>query len=188
MFVPPSTKPTKESYWLYVYWTAARVSWLDKQAPKIVFVLLVTWISTLTIHYNHYPNRLCQRLVFITLYKSLISRFISAVISLTGMLYRPDDDIHKKSTVTDSHLSDNYCIKSYFNYSASTPSTSYRTVLNMANIDRLLFIAELSSGSELSSVEKANQYCGYLRTVLDKHAPLLCGKLLITTQPHGLSQ
>ena len=41
----------------------------------------------------------------------------------------------------------------------------------MANIDRPSFIAELSSASEFSSVEKANQYCDFLRTVLDKHAP-----------------
>ena len=33
------------------------------------------------------------------------------------------------------------------------------------------------SVSEFSSVEKANQFCDYLRTVIDKHAPLLCGKL-----------
>ena len=41
----------------------------------------------------------------------------------------------------------------------------------MANIDRTPFIAELSSVSEFSFVEKANQYCDFLRTVLDKHAP-----------------
>ena len=33
------------------------------------------------------------------------------------------------------------------------------------------FIAELSSVSEFSSVENANQFCDFLRTVLDKHAP-----------------
>ena len=44
------------------------------------------------------------------------------------------------------------------------------TVSNIANIDRPSFIAELSSVSEFSSVEKANQYCDFLRTVLDKHA------------------
>ena len=38
------------------------------------------------------------------------------------------------------------------------------------------FNAELSSVSESSSVEKANQFCEFLRTVLDKHAPFLCGK------------
>ena len=43
--------------------------------------------------------------------------------------------------------------------------------MNIANIDRPSFIAELSSVSEFSSVEKANQFCDYLRTVLDKHAP-----------------
>ena len=51
------------------------------------------------------------------------------------------------------------------------PSTLYRTVRNIANIDRPSFIAELSSVSEFSSGEKANQFCDFLRTVLDKHAP-----------------
>ena len=41
----------------------------------------------------------------------------------------------------------------------------------MVNIVRPSFIAKLSSVSEFSSVEKANQFCDCLRTVLDKHAP-----------------
>ena len=51
------------------------------------------------------------------------------------------------------------------------PSTLYRTVGNIANIDRPSFIAEVSSVSEFSSVEKAIQFCDFLRTVLDEHAP-----------------
>ena len=51
------------------------------------------------------------------------------------VIVRPDDDIHKKSTVTDSLESDNYCTKSYFNVSVSKPSTLHRTVGNIANID-----------------------------------------------------
>ena len=51
------------------------------------------------------------------------------------------------------------------------PSTLYRTVRNIANIDRPSSKAELSSDSEFSSVENANQFCDFLRTVLDKHAP-----------------
>ena len=43
--------------------------------------------------------------------------------------------------------------------------------MNIANIDRPSFIAELSSVSEFSSVENANQFCDFLCTVLDKHAP-----------------
>ena len=39
------------------------------------------------------------------------------------VIVRPDDDIHEKSTVTDSHESDHYCTKSYFNVSVSKPST-----------------------------------------------------------------
>ena len=87
------------------------------------------------------------------------------------VVVRPDDDIHKKSTVAISFESDHYCIKSYFNVSVSKPSTSYRTVRNRANIGRPSFIAELSSVSEFSSYKKANQYCDILRTVLDKNAP-----------------
>ena len=68
--------------------------------------------------------------------------------------------------VTDSLESDHYCTKSYFNISVSKPSTLYRTVRNIANIDRPSFIAELSSVSEFSSVENANQFCDFLRTVL----------------------
>ena len=74
------------------------------------------------------------------------------------VIVRPDDDIHKKSTVTDSLESDHYCTKSYFNASVSKPSTIYRTVRNIVNIDRPSFNAKLSSVSEFSSVEKANQF------------------------------
>ena len=105
-----------------------------------------------------------------TLSKSLISQLTGVVISLT-VVVRPDDDIHKKSTVTDSLESDHYFTKSYFNVSVSKPSTLYRTARNIANIDRPSFIAELSSVSEFSSVEDANQLCDFLCTVIDKHAP-----------------
>ena len=64
------------------------------------------------------------------------------------VVVRTDDDIHKKSTVTDSLESDHYCTKSYFNVSVSKPSTLYRTDRNIANIDRPSFIPELSSVSE----------------------------------------
>ena len=53
----------------------------------------------------------------------------------------------------------------------TSTSTLYRTVRNIANIDRPSFIAELSSVSEFSYVENANQFCDFLRTVLDKHTP-----------------
>ena len=61
------------------------------------------------------------------------------------VIVRPDDYIHRKSTVTDSLVSYHYCTKSYFNISVSKPSTVYTTVRNIANIDRQSFIAELSS-------------------------------------------
>ena len=48
----------------------------------------------------------------------------------------------------------------------------------MANIDGPSFIAELSSDSEFSSVDKANQFCDLLRTVLDKHAPPSLRKII----------
>ena len=57
------------------------------------------------------------------------------------VIVRPNDDIHKKSTATDSLESDHYCTKYYLNASVSKPSTLYRTVRNIANIDRPSFIA-----------------------------------------------
>ena len=74
------------------------------------------------------------------------------------VVVRPGDDIHKKSTVTDSLESDHHWFKSYFNISVSMPSTLCRNVKNMANIDRPSFNAELSSASELSSVENQTSY------------------------------
>ena len=99
------------------------------------------------------------------------------------VIVRPDDDIHKKSTATNSLKSDHYCTKSYFNISVSKPYTLYRTVRNIANIDRPSSNAELSSVSEISSVDKANQFCDCLRTVLDKHAPNSLRKVIT----HNLS-
>ena len=48
----------------------------------------------------------------------------------------------------------------------------------MANIDRPSFNAELSSVSEFSSVEKANKFCDFLRTVLDKHSTASLRKVI----------
>ena len=87
------------------------------------------------------------------------------------VIVRPDYDIHRKSIVAASLESDHYCTKSYFNVSVSKPSTLYRTVRNIAKIDRPSFIAELSGVSEFSSVENANQFCDFLRTVIDTYAP-----------------
>ena len=39
------------------------------------------------------------------------------------IIVRPDDGIQRKSTDTDSHESNDYCTKSYFNVSVSKPST-----------------------------------------------------------------
>ena len=77
----------------------------------------------------------------------------------------------EKSTVTDSLELDHYCTKSYFNVSVSKTSTLYRTIRNIAKIDRPSFIAELYGVSKFSSVENANQFCYFLPTVIDKHAP-----------------
>ena len=65
------------------------------------------------------------------------------------VIVRPDDDIHRKSTVTDSLESDHYCTKSFINVSVSRPSTLYRTARNIARIDCPSINAELSSVSEL---------------------------------------
>ena len=91
--------------------------------------------------------------------------------NIDWVVVRPDDDIHKTSAVTDSFESDHYFSKSCFNVTVSKTSTLYRTVRNMASIDRTSSIAELYSVSEFSYVEKAKQFSDFLRTVLDKHTP-----------------
>ena len=75
------------------------------------------------------------------------------------VIVQPDDEIHRKSIVADTLESDHYCTKSFFNVSVPKPFALCRTVRNIANIDRPSFIAELSSVSEFSSVEKASQIC-----------------------------
>ena len=125
----------------------------------------------MNIHFDNPPHSLTKQTSTTLSFYSLV-QVINKPANKCGhiidwVIVRPDDGIHKKYIVTDSLESDHYCIKSYFNVSVSKTSTLCRTVRNIANIDRPLFIAELSSVSEFSSVEKANQYCDFLRTVLD---------------------
>ena len=85
--------------------------------------LIKQTLNTLSLH-NHVINKPTHRCGHI----------------IDWVIVRPDNDIHKKSTVADSLESDHYCTKSYFNVSVSKPSTLYRTVRNMANIDLLSYL------------------------------------------------
>ena len=100
------------------------------------------------------------------------------VISLTGLLF----DLTMasiKNLLLQTHLNQTIiALNSTSIFSVSTPSTTYRTVRNMANIDRPSFIAELLSVSEFLSVEKANQFHDFLHTVLDKHSALSLQKVI----------
>ena len=98
---------------------------------------------------------------------STLDIIFHAVIILVEMTMTPT-----KSLLLQTHLNQTIIAlnpTSMFQY--RDPSTLYRTVRNMANIDRPSFIAELSSVSEFSSVDKANKLCDYLHTVLDRRAP-----------------
>ena len=116
----------------------------------------------------HFDNRL-QSLTKQTLTTLSLCNFVQVINKPTHrcghiidwIIVRPDDDIHRKSTATNSLESDHYCTKSYFNVSVSKPSNLYRAVRNIANIDCPSFIAELSSVSVFSSIEKANQFCDF---------------------------
>ena len=70
------------------------------------------------------------------------------------VVVRSDDDIHK-NILLQTHLNQTIIA---FKVLVSKPSTLYRTVRNMTNIDHPSFIAELPSVPEFSSVEKVNQY------------------------------
>ena len=131
----------------------------------------VCLVGDMNIHFDNPLQSLTKLCNLINLSKSLISPLTGVVISLTGLLFDLTMTSIKKYTVTDSLESYHYCTKSYFNVTVSKPSTLYRTIWNIAIIDRPSFIPEVSSASAFSSVEKANQFCDILRTVLDKHSP-----------------
>ena len=142
----------------------------------------VCFVGDINIHFDNPLQSLTkQTLTTLSLYS--IVQVINKSTHRCGhiidwVIVRPDDDIHMKSTVTDSLESDHYCTKSYLNVSVSKPSALCRTVRNIANIDRPSFIVELSSVSEFTSVEKANQFCDFLRTVQDKQTPPSLQKII----------
>ena len=144
----------------------------------------VCLVGDMNIHFDN-PLQSLAKQTLTTLRLHNLVKVINKSTHMCGhiidwVVVRPDYDIHEKSTVTDSLESDHYCTKSYFNVSVSKTSTEYRTAWNIAKIDRPSYIAELSSVSEFSYVEKANQFGDHLRTVLEKHAPRSVRK--VTTQ------
>ena len=76
--------------------------------------------------------------------------------TINWVVIRPDDNVHKNLLI-QTHL--NQTIIALSRTSTFLPSTTYRIARNMANIYRQSFTAELSSVSEFSSAEKANQFC-----------------------------
>ena len=130
-------------------------------------------VGDTNIHFDN-PLKLPTKLILTTLsLRSLVQVINSPTHNcchiIDWIVIRPVDDIHKKSTVAHSLESDHYFSEFYLSVPAYTPSTIYRTVRKMANIDRSPFIAELSSASEFSPAEKANLYCERLGTVLSRH-------------------
>ena len=150
-------------------------SMLTEQLPDLLDYVnnlsgFVCLVGDMNIHFdNRLQSLTIQTLTTISLY--YLVEVINEPTHICGhilhlVVVRHDDDIHKKSTVTDSLESDHYCTKSDFNVSVSMPSTLCMTVRNIAHIDRPSFSDELSSVSEFASVEKANQLCDILRIVL----------------------
>ena len=139
-------------------------------------------VGDMNIHFDN-PLRSLTKQTLTTLSLHFLVQIINNPTHTCGhiidwVIVRPDDDIHQKSTVADSLESEHNCTISYFNVSVSKPSTLYRTSRNMANIDRPSINVEHSSVSEFSSVEKAIQFCEFLRTVLDRHVPLSLWKVI----------
>ena len=122
-------------------------------------------VGDMNIHFE-YPLQSPAKQTLTTLSLHSLVQVINKPTQMCGhiidwVVVRPEEDIHRNSTVTYSLESDHHCTKSYFNVSVSKPSTLYRTVRNMANIDRPSFTVDLSSVSEFTSIEKANQYCDF---------------------------
>ena len=87
----------------------------------------------------------------------IMDPLMSTVISFSGSLFNLITTLIKKSTATDTHKSEHYCIRFYFRLSVSTPTT-YRTVIYIMNIGRPSFVTELSSISIFLFVETANKF------------------------------
>ena len=120
-----------------------------EQLPDLYYINnlpgLVCLVGDLNIHFD-IPLQSLTKQTLITLSLYNLVQVINKPTHKCGhiidwIVVRPDDGIHRKSTVTDSLESEHYCIKSYFNVSVSTP-------YDMANIDHPSFIADLSSVSE----------------------------------------
>ena len=100
---------------------------------------LVCLVGDMNIHFDNLLQSLTkQTLTTLSLYS--LAQVINKPNHKCGhiidwVIVRPDDEIHEKSTVSDSLESDHYCIKYYFNISVSKPSTLCWTVKIMANID-----------------------------------------------------
>ena len=125
----------------------------NEQLPDLEYVSNLSGFACLVGDMNiHFDNPL-QSLTKQTLTTLCLYNLVHVINKLTlrcgniidWVIVRPDDDIHEKSIVADSLESDNYCTESYINVSVSRPSTLYRTVRNIANIDHPSFIAEVSS-------------------------------------------
>ena len=112
----------------------------------------VCLVGDMNIHfYNPLQSQNKQTLATLSLYSlvQVINKPTHRCGHITDwVIVRPDDDIHRTSTATDSLESEHYCTKSYFNVSVSKPSTLCRTARNIANIDRPSFNAELIRVSE----------------------------------------
>ena len=123
-------------------------SMLTEHLPDLIDYVnnLPGFVSLVGVMNIHFDNPL-QSLTKQTLTTLSLYYFVHVINKPTHMcghiiewfIVRPDDDIHRKFTVTDSLESDNYCTKSYFNVSVSKLSTLYRTVRNIAKIDRPSF-------------------------------------------------
>ena len=89
---------------------------LDYVNSLLGFVCLV---GDMNIHFDN-PLQSLTKQIFSTLSLYGLVHVINKPTHRCGhiidwVIVRPDDDIHRKSTVTDSLESDHYCTKSYFN-------------------------------------------------------------------------
>ena len=155
-FVPPSIKPTIQSYLLFIEQLPNLLDYINNLPGRVCL------IGDMNIHFDNPLQSLTKQTLTTLILHSLVNVINKSTHNcghiIDWVVARPDDSIHIKSILTDSFESDHYCNKSYFNVLVSMPPNIYMTVGNMANIDRISFIAELSSDSQFYSAEKVNQY------------------------------
>lgn len=89
---------------------------------------------------------------------------------LDWVMYRPDDNAVKSTTVTHSLTSDHYTVNCILNVDVPPSLIVYKNKCSLRTMDMPAFRTDIQDA--VSSISSADELDSALRSVLDKHAPM----------------